>query len=101
MSAQQALSTLSENIRQVAIGLSGGLQTVRMHEKGGVFRFTGFSGSAVVDLAGDGLTVLEPQSEAVVYSTLLDASGNDERAVRIAGRVCDEMLTVYRQQFMV
>lgn len=101
MNAQRALVNISENIRQVAISMSGRLPNARMQEKGGVLRFDGFSGSAVVDLLGDEITVLEPRSACVVYSTLIDLENDGEKAIKVAGRVCDEMLSIYRQQVMV
>ncbi|MBD8089193.1 hypothetical protein IFT48_04300 [Pseudomonas fluorescens] len=101
MNAQRALVDISENIRQVAISMSGKKPNARMQERDGVFRFEGFSGSALVDLVGDSITLLEPRSTLVVYSSLIDLEDDGEKALLVAGRVCDEMISIYRQQVMV
>lgn len=101
MNAQRALVTITENIRQVAIGMAGTRDNARLREKDGVLRFEGFSGCAIVDLVADAVTVLEPRSSCVAYSTLIDLQDDGEKAVKVVGRVCDEMLCVYRQQVMV
>lgn len=101
MNAQRALVNISENIRQMAISMSGRMPNARMQEKDGVLRFDGFAGSVVVDLLGLEVTVLEPRSTTVVYSSLIDLESDGEKAVEVAGRVCAEMLTICRQQVVV
>jgi len=101
MNAQRALVNISENIRQVAISMSGRMPNARMQEKDGVLRFDGFAGSVVVDLLGAEVTVLEPRSTTVVYSSLIDLESDGEKAIEVAGRVCVEMLTICRQHVLV
>lgn len=97
MSIDQNIENVSANIQQIALSLVGERFSSRLYEDEKTLRFDGFSGRVIVNLDGHGLTITESRSDVVVYSTFIGTPCSPERALQVAGNVCDELLCLYQQ----
>jgi hypothetical protein len=97
MSIDQDIESVSVNIQQIALSLVGERFSSRLQENENTLRFDGFAGRVIVSLDGNGLTITESRSDVVIYSTFIGTPCCPERALQVAGNVCNELLCLYQQ----
>ncbi|MDT8925036.1 hypothetical protein RBE51_19795 [Pseudomonas taiwanensis] len=93
---EQLVHILQRRARRLCITVKG----ARIHAAARALRFDGFAGTVLVSRDGSSITVTQPRSDVVVFSTYLGENPVTEQGVQLCRALVHEITSILRENHL-